>query len=199
MISRNIFAEGMGILAERFGREISPRLSAIYAETLADLSDDQFVAGVKRAAAELEFFPTAKQIRELGAPETDPALAAGLAFDRILTDSSLRSFAEGRTSLSIRRVAEDLGDVAATALAAIGGARRIDALLEDEAKFARAEFVKAFVAAHRDTRSRTKTEQLLAGRAKARELAAAGKRKPEAIGQVLQRAIPSDTSTIPAE
>jgi hypothetical protein len=65
-LTKTVFAEGIGMIAARWNREIDPSISAVMAEWLAarQCTADEFITGVKRAiAAEREAHPRARASR----------------------------------------------------------------------------------------------------------------------------------------
>ena len=83
-IDRATFALGMGILADRFGRELKAPTLRVYYELLAEeLDTEGFVRGCKHVVKREQFFPSVQQIIDAVAAGTDVGLSALRAFRAI--------------------------------------------------------------------------------------------------------------------
>jgi hypothetical protein len=164
-LTAEVFARGVGILSSRWNRDISPELSAVYAQWLAAArcTAEEFIAGATRAVAELEFFPSAKQILELGRPELDPSTAAGEVFVAVL---KLRKYIVPHgMRLALDDVEAELGSTACRALVSIGGPSRVIGLSDESFPFVLREFTRAYVAFDAEAQSRAAAGRILeAGR-----------------------------------
>lgn len=82
MPSNANLARGMAILQAAFPRDVTDDVTAVYRLGLADLSEDQYLAGINACVKECRYFPTVSEIRERAglnkkvAIDTDAALGA---------------------------------------------------------------------------------------------------------------------------
>lgn len=83
-IDRPTFALWMGILADRFGRELKAPTLRVYYELLAEEIDTAaFIRGCKLVVKREQFFPSVQQIIDAGGADTDVQLLALRAFRAI--------------------------------------------------------------------------------------------------------------------
>lgn len=155
-LTKRMFTEGVALLTARWPNQaMPPELSAIYAEVLSVLTGEEFVAGVKRAVAECEFFPSAKQILELARPALPADVEAGAVFTQLLHDPHIRRHHPARgTWYDLEAVAESYGEAARLALIAIGGGTRLSLLTDDALPFVLREFKQNYVAFHAELGAR---------------------------------------------
>jgi hypothetical protein len=195
-IGRTTFAQAIELLAERFQRPISPALSRVYLEHFlaADLTNDELTAGVKRALAECEFFPTAKQIEQFARPRVDPLTAGAAVFVALLNDGRVRDTTSGREVWSIVALREHYGEAAACAFVASGGVSRFRSMTETDEPHVRRGFARAYADYTFEAESRHHTDRAIAASVKRHELSrgqAAERGKLERVGDVAARALPN--------
>lgn len=199
-IGRRQFAEGMALLSERYNRELSPGLSAVYLEEAlaAGLTGDEFVAGVKGVIRECEFFPTSGQLVQFARPTMDPAVAAGEVFTAILNDRRLRHQAVAGEVWSIAAIADLYGEVAARAVLAVGGVRRLARLTEQDLPFVLRDYREAFASASRESLARHRVAHSIGAGVEQRRVASGATRAPaglESVADVVARALPAGEPT----
>jgi hypothetical protein len=171
-LTKTVFAEGIGLIAARWNREIDANVSAVMAEWLADhqCTADEFITGVKRAVAEDEWPPNAKRILELARPVAGAEARAGEIFDGIL---QLRKYHPGFGSrVALNDVEVKYGEAAMRAVVAVGGASRFTQMTDESRPFIQKDFVKAFIAFDAEINSRATTSMMLDRREQGRLLAA---------------------------
>lgn len=158
-LTGSIFAEGVGLLAERW-RDTSPALSAIMGEWLMakGCTAEEFIAGVKRAIAEEDFCPNARKILELGRVETPAIAAAGLVFADVLLCRTHDP--RWGMRLNVDTVRDRLGEPAMRAVIAVG-VQRITNLTDDVYPFVLRDFTTAFVAFDKEARDRVSAGRFL--------------------------------------
>lgn len=171
-LTKTVFAEGIGLIAARWNRDVDPNVSAVMAEWLADhqCTADEFITGVKRAIAEDEWPPNARRILELARPTASADARAGEVFAALL---ALRKHhpAVGMR-LALNDVEVQLGEAAVRAVVAIGGASRLNNLTEEARPFVQKDFARAFVAFEAEINSRASTTTLLERGYQPRQIAA---------------------------
>lgn len=153
-LTAEVFAEGIAVLSARWNREIPAALSGVMAEWLArqNCTADEYIAGVKRAAAELQFFPSAKEILELGRPELPGETAGAAVFAALL---ELRKYVVPHGNrLALDDVEAQLGESARRALVAIGGSSRVINLTDEHYPFVCKEFSRHYAAFDAEAKSR---------------------------------------------
>lgn len=142
-LTREVFAAGMALLAERWNREISPGLSRIYATALRDLGGDLFVVGITRAIEEDEFFPSPKRIRTLAVPTAPADVRGAELFASICT---MGHHTPHGSYFDLDEIETVHGEAARRAIVAVGGSQRLRTLTEDATPFVLRDFAKAFAA-----------------------------------------------------
>lgn len=165
-ISLERFALGMGLLQSRWPKqEIGPELSAAYAEYLADLTDDEFTIGVKRAVAELNFFPSAKEIKGFARPELPADVEAGAILTQILDDDEVKTYhPSAGAGLDLTKIGERYGMAAQMAVVAIGGVRRLARGVNDrDFPFVLDQFRDAYTGFAAEMRARGEVARLSGG------------------------------------
>lgn len=149
MIDKEIFAQRMGLLAGRIGRELEAPVFREYYTQLSDmLTTQQFVAATALAfhtwSAEYRNWPSPKQLVELIAPVEEPELSAGEAFERVLAIAGRYvhspDFAQRMADI------QQLGANTVRAFRAAGGFRDFSNPLESELPWLRKRFVQAYEA-----------------------------------------------------
>jgi hypothetical protein len=84
MIDTQAFKLWLGILGDRFGRELrAPTIRAYYEILNAELSTEEFQLGCMGCLKREAFFPSPQQIIDAALPLAAPELVAADAFDRI--------------------------------------------------------------------------------------------------------------------
>lgn len=192
-LTKKVFTAGMTALADRFNKELSPLVQGIYAEVLADLTVDEFEAGVKRAVTELEFYPTAQQIRSFARPSVPPEVAAGHVFALVTGDPEVRRYEPTvGTIYDLAKIRERHGEAAALAFISIGGGARVRSTPEEKMEWVLKEFREAYVGFATELASRASLERLGVGRALAigagrpTEDARRVTSGPQSVGQLLR-------------
>lgn len=138
MIDKQRFAEGMGMLAGNFGREIDAPISRGYYAILSPkLTTDEFNAVVLRAMREETFWPPAARLLELAGRAQDEADAALDALRQALRVSG------GPRYLPAQAWAE-LPDATKRAVVACGGLWRINGMDGEHEARIRRKFVEAY-------------------------------------------------------
>lgn len=160
-LTKAIFAEGIGMIADRWNREVPPSTSAVMAEWLTEqqCTADEFITGVKRAIAEDEWPPSAKRILDLARPVASAEVRAGFVFAKI------RSLGKYIVPHGVRwnldEIGRECGDSALRALVSIGGPRRLVDMTEESSHFLLRDFAKAFAEFEREEDARGLTTRLL--------------------------------------
>ena len=86
MIDGELFAQHLGVLADRFGRALAgPTLREYHARLSAELSTEEFVAAARLVFRDETFWPAPRVFVEKVRPSADPALLAQAAFERVVT------------------------------------------------------------------------------------------------------------------
>ena len=148
-VRKQTFNYGMGLLAERYNREISAEMAALYAEQLRDLDDAEFTAAVKLAVARPgkfpSDFPSIDELRALARPAVAATVEAGEILMRILSDARCKGYSpQAGTMYLLGPIAEHYGDVAARAFLGIGGTRRVIAMSDASLPFVLKEFRECY-------------------------------------------------------
>lgn len=149
MIGARTFSYGMGLLTERYSREISAEMAKVYADSLKDLENDEFIAAVKLAIARPgkfpSDFPSIDELRALARPSPTADVEAGEILMQILDDAECKSYTPQRgTSYLVGAIAERYGDAAARAFIGIGGTRRVIAMTDAALPFVLKEFRESY-------------------------------------------------------
>lgn len=150
MIDTEAFAQYMGLLSGRIGRELEAPVFAEYYRCLSEqLSTEQFIGAVTLAfrtwPAEYRNWPSPQQLVEMIRPVAAPAISAHEAFERVLEIANRHEFHE---RFGHRR--EDisaLGAAALRAFVAAGGFRDLQNAPIDQVPWLRKRFVDAYTAA----------------------------------------------------
>lgn len=149
MIEKEVFAQRMGLLAGRIGRELeAPVFREYYTQLSAMLTTQQFVAATALAfhtwSAEYRNWPSPKQLVELIAPVAQPELSAGEAYERVLSIAGryVHDPAFATRMADIQR----LGANTLRAFRAAGGFRDFSNPLESELPWLRKRFVEVYEA-----------------------------------------------------
>lgn len=145
MIDKHEFATAMGMLADRFGRRFeAPTSRAYFAILAAELTTEEFRAGVAGCLRDCAFWPSPKEIIERARPSAPPGLSAAEAWERVhriaagTPGGTRRSWAEKLDAIA------DLGAAAVRAFNAVGGRARWTDLVDDDVKWLRKEFVALY-------------------------------------------------------
>lgn len=146
MIDKETFAVWMGVLADRYSRELQvPTLQAYYV-ALEELETDEFVVGVQRVFKRGTFFPSPQEIIDATRPAPTHELRALAAFSDAI---------DGRTI-------ED--DTAKAAIRLMGGSVTLrDSTTTFTLPGMQRRFVDTYVAIARSNAERREIEQLRLG------------------------------------
>jgi hypothetical protein len=145
MINKEVFAQRMGLLAGRIGRELEGAVQAEYYRHLAAmLTTEQFVAATAIAFATWDSayrnWPSPKQLVEMVTPIATPALSAAEAFERVLAITNDPRIPIGERMPKIQA----MGATTVRAFRAAGGRRDFENVLEDQVVWVRKRFVDAY-------------------------------------------------------
>jgi hypothetical protein len=135
-LSREVFAQYMTALCDRFNRTLAPPAMVIYYDFLRGLSDYEFRNGI-RGAFNCTFFPSPQDIFCLGRPSESTALVAENAWSEVL--SAIR----GTPWRMIPRA--KFNEVAWKAIASAGGLSGIAEMTREDEPHARKRFLDAYV------------------------------------------------------
>lgn len=145
MIDKELFAQTMSALADRFNRPLAgPTLKAYYHALSAELSEDDFRAAVNIAFRDCTFWPSPKDLIEFVHPEPDLDLEGSLKFDQV------RAAGKNQPGFGMQWKRTDVmlcGEPALAAFASIGGNERMRSMQGDDIAWARREFITAYKAA----------------------------------------------------
>lgn len=145
MIDKTIFANQMGLLGDRIGRQLhDATIGEYYRHLSAALTTTQFVAATTLVfhakSAEYRNWPSPAEIIELVTPIAKPTLSALEAFERVLEAMNDPRI----TPIAARERVQLLGSSAIRAFHAAGGRRDFWNILEDDVPWLRKRFVQAY-------------------------------------------------------
>lgn len=147
MIDKEVFAQRMGLLTARIGRELDPPVFAEYYRELSPaLTSEQFIAATalvfRTWNAEYRNWPSPQQLIESIVPVAQPTLSALEAFEAVLAAMHPhKSHPEQIIAI------QTLGAAALRAFRASGGFREFSGATEDAIPWLRKRFVEAYTAA----------------------------------------------------
>lgn len=163
MITPEIFGQGMGLLAERYNRDVSADLAGVYFEQLnAELDDDGFIRAVKLHIRAGSFYPTIDELLTAGGAGA-AAGEAGRLFTAIAASPSYHPTAGSYYDLAA--IERRHGTAAARALQTIGGVERLRRMDPRDRPFALKEYVAAYEDLIRASRHERLTPLLTGARA----------------------------------
>lgn len=113
MINRDVFTHWIGVLADRFGRELKAPTLRVYYELLCEeLDTNAFQVGCKLVLKREQFFPSPQQIIDAANPAHDRSLEALGAFRKIADGVYPHSDAIAREAMKLCGVWGTMGDMA---------------------------------------------------------------------------------------
>jgi hypothetical protein len=145
VIDKEIFAQRMGLLAGRIGRELEGAVQAEYYRALSRmLTTEQFVAATALCFATWDSayrnWPSPQQLVEMVTPVAEPSLSGAEMFERVfgIYNDPRLSIDQRKTQLQL------LGATAVRAFHASGGRREFENVLEADVRWIRKTFVDAY-------------------------------------------------------
>lgn len=147
MIEKEIFAQFMGLIAGRIGRELDgPVFAEYYRHLSSELTTEQFIGAAtlvfRSWSAEYRNWPSPEQFIALIRPAASPTLSAGEAFERVLEIANrhpqLPGFAMRQGDM------QALGAATLRGFLAAGGFRELTNAPLDQVPWLRKRFVDAY-------------------------------------------------------
>jgi hypothetical protein len=195
MIGKLVWEQGLALLSERFGRELSEGLAAAYALRIVPaLDDDRFIAAVSYLVTEratgFGYYPSAREILDAAGAdggadaEAGQRAAAGEAISWLWNNPESNGVAR---YVSERTAEQRFGVLARRALVAVGGGHRV---LTTDARgfpFLRNEYVDLWLAYWRAEQSGAIVGQLADGARRRSKLGAAPQPAAELVAGVHAR------------
>lgn len=148
MIDPQVYANQMGLVGDRIGRQLhEATLREYYRHLSAALTTEQFVAATTLVfhakSAEYRNWPSPRELIELVTPTENPALAGAEAFERVLGITNDPRIPPHEQRQEIQR----LGAAAVRAFHAAGGMRDFRNVLETDVPWLRRRFLEAYALA----------------------------------------------------
>lgn len=145
MIDKSVFANQMGLLADRVGRQLHEATLREYFRHLSNaLTTEQFVAATTLVfhakSAEYRNWPSPREIIELIIPVERPAIGSAEMFEKVLAITN-----DPRIPIPDQRQrVQELGATAVRAFYAAGGFRDFRDVLEVDVTWLRKRFVEIY-------------------------------------------------------
>lgn len=150
IINKEIFAEAMSVLADRFNRPLHPATQRKYFEILSlELTTEEFSTACELAFRSVRFWPSPQELIELVKPEKNLDIEAAGMFE----DVRDLGFPHTAGMCWHREEVAALGAPALAGFVAIGAQDRLRHLSADDLSWARREFVAAYKAKATETKA----------------------------------------------
>lgn len=151
MIDRRSFTVGMGVLAERCGRNLpAPVQSGYYQILSSELTTEEYEVAVQLAFRHARFWPSPQELIDYARPPRDLGLEAAAMFERARDVEEISPL--GMCFWRRDKIAP-LGEAALAGFDAIGGQERFRTMTSDGVSWVRREFVAAYRAKATETKS----------------------------------------------
>lgn len=142
MIDSELFAQQMGILADRIGRPLAaPTLRQFHVSLSGRLTNEEFVAATTLAFEKCRFWPSVDELVELVKPKESPEAIAEDVFQRVLDIATNVYLARMLRLEGVRFVHRS----AEAAFKTVGAFGAFEGLATAELPFLRKRFIAAFV------------------------------------------------------
>ncbi len=141
MIDRELFAQEMALLGDRFGRSLaSPTLKRYYEELSSVMDSASFAAATGIAFRTAKFWPSPAELMASVTRKSAPTLSAHEAFSKFLSSISNRYESQVDRMEKVKLI----GPAAVRAVRAVGGLRAFEDMLTKDEPFVRQRFVECY-------------------------------------------------------